>query len=69
MDKEILDMINGAIVYASISTACEYIKEECVYNPDCSSCKFYDRKSISCMFKCNPNYWNLETIEKAVKGE
>ena len=69
MDKIMLDMINGAIVYASISTAVEFIKDECVYNSDCISCKFYDRKNSSCMFKFNPNYWDLETIEQAVIGD
>lgn len=69
MDKEILDIINGAIVYASISTAIEYIKDECVYHSDCIGCKFFDRKTSSCMFKGVPNYWDIETIENSVKGE
>lgn len=69
MDKIMLDMINGAIVYASILSACEYVKDECDEHPSCINCKFLNVKDGFCVFKGLPSCWNLNDIEKALKGE
>lgn len=69
MDKQILDMINGAIVYASISTGVEYVKDECNEHRICTNCKFLNKEDHLCMFTGTPDCWDIETIENTVKGE
>lgn len=67
MNKGIYDFINEAIVYASILSGIEHIIDECK-NFKCADCKFLSENKY-CMFYRTPKNWDLDDIEKALKGE
>lgn len=75
--QSILDMLNDATEKATILTALEYIKNECNSHVEfCKGCPFYVDKNgnLSCFFNngfdgVTPDEWDLEKLEKILKGE
>lgn len=77
MPQSILDMINDATKKAYILTALEYIQNECKSHTDfCKGCLFFvgKPKQKKCFFNftytgSEPDEWDLEELEKILKGE